>query len=149
MIKFLGIGNPAICPSPRVTRGGWRSDMSAEISTLLFDLGFINMTGRDYIPMMTGRTYEVEMAPVHCVGKYWQNNGVLAAVDQNKKTWIAEPTKERYEALERAGLKEGSVYVPLSNNESVIVYGGSRLKASFLFLLLQRMTPVERAQYFM
>lgn len=123
--------------------------MSAEISTVLSaDLGFINMTGRDYIPIMTGCSCEIKVAPDRCVGKYWQNNGVLAAVDQNKNTWIAEPTKERYEALERAGLKEGSVYVPLSNSESVVVYGGSRLKAGLLFLLLQRLTLAERAQYF-
>jgi hypothetical protein len=48
---------------------------------------------------------------------YAINNGVVAAVNERKKVFVAPLTSDRIEALIEAGYRQANFFVPLSNNE--------------------------------
>lgn len=48
---------------------------------------------------------------------YDSNNGVIAFVDGEGRMHVAPATSDRFQALEKAGYKRGSLWVPFSNGE--------------------------------
>ena len=65
------------------------------------------------------RTYPVsgDYSVEEAMGTYTQNNGRVAYVTADGKTYVTPFCFEARETLKAAGYKEGSLYVPLSNGE--------------------------------
>lgn len=51
------------------------------------------------------------------VGTYDSNNSTLAYVDENGVMHVGHSTDENFQALEKAGYRRGSIWVPFSNGE--------------------------------
>jgi len=62
------------------------------------------------------RDFELE----HTVGTLCQNNGRLVFVDDKGETYVTPHCLEVTQMLRDAGYKEGSLFVPLSNGESIV-----------------------------
>ena len=60
--------------------------------------------------------YSIEAA----MGTYTQNNGRVAFVTTEGKTYVTPFCFEARETLKAAGYKEGSLFVPLSNGEEIL-----------------------------
>lgn len=62
------------------------------------------------------RDFEIE----HSLGTYCKNNGRVAFVDGNGDTYVTPHCEEVVSLLIQAGYREGSLFVPLSNGETIV-----------------------------
>lgn len=87
---------------------------------------FMDVTGKEVVSQTGQEKREVKLNPKD-IGKFNDNNGVLAVVDENGHVWVTRKVHPEdtnfFDMLKRGGYRYDSLAVPLSNQERIIDNG--------------------------